>query len=224
MLDIAVHITQLLLALGALGSVYRIYKGPSVLDRVISLDVMLIIVASMMIVDMVVNDHQDFILFVVITAVIGFLGAVAIARYVVVRSPEEVAAETSEQDPYPSPPVAPAIPGAAAENEPEAPHDPVSTPRMPGLEVQEDESTSWFSALARSGFTPRRHDAQSADAGAGIGPSAATSKDAGTDAAADPESEHTQDADTAARPDARPDASAAAQKQTQQERQEDRDV
>lgn len=158
MLDMAVQITQVLLAVGAIGSVYRIYKGPSVLDRVISLDVMLIIVASMMIVDMVVNDHQDFIMFVVITAVIGFLGAVAIARYVVVRSPEEVAAESSEQDPYPTPPVAPAIPGAAAENEPEAPHQPVSTPLMPSLEAQEDESTSWFSALARSGFTPRRHE------------------------------------------------------------------
>ncbi|MCH8562273.1 monovalent cation/H+ antiporter complex subunit F [Nesterenkonia sp. YGD6] len=166
MLDIAVHITQVLLAIGAIGSVYRIYKGPSVLDRVISLDVMLIIVASMMIVDMVVNDHQDFIMFVVITAVIGFLGAVAIARYVVVRSPEEVASESSEQDPYPAPPLAPAIPGAAAESEPEAPHDPVSTPRMPGIEVEEgeDESTSWFSALTRSGFTPRRHDDASADA------------------------------------------------------------
>ncbi|MGJ9406829.1 monovalent cation/H+ antiporter complex subunit F [Nesterenkonia aurantiaca] len=162
MLDIAVQITQVLLAVGAIGSVYRIYKGPSVLDRVISLDVMLIIVASMMIVEMVVNDHQDFIMFVVITAVIGFLGAVAIARYVVVRSPEEVAGETSEQDPYPGPPVAPAIPRAGSESEPEAPQDPVSTPRMPGLEVEEgeDESTSWFSALARSGFTPRRHEDQ----------------------------------------------------------------
>ncbi|GAA1116204.1 monovalent cation/H+ antiporter complex subunit F [Nesterenkonia jeotgali] len=160
MLEIAVPITQVLLAVGALGSVYRVYKGPSVLDRVISLDVMLIIVASMMILDMVVNDHQDFIMFVVITAVIGFLGAVAIARYVVVRSPEEVASQTPEQDPYPAPPVAPAIPGVAAENEPEAPHDPVSTPRMPGLAAEEgeDESTSWFSALTRSGFTPRRHD------------------------------------------------------------------
>jgi multisubunit Na+/H+ antiporter MnhF subunit len=166
MLDIAVHITQVLLAVGAIGSVYRVYKGPSVLDRVISLDVMLIIVASMMIVDMVVNNHQDFIMFVVITAVIGFLGAVAIARYVVVRSPEEVASETSEQDPYPAPPVAPAIAGATAENEPEAPHDPVSTPRMPGLEEGEDESTSWFSALARSGFTPRRHDDDAKDTAA----------------------------------------------------------
>lgn len=179
MLDIAVHITQVLLAVGALGSVYRVYKGPSVLDRVISLDVMLIIVASMMIVDMVVNNHQDFIMFVVITAVIGFLGAVAIARYVVVRSPEEVASETSEQDPYPAPPVAPAIPGAAAENEPEAPHDPVNTPRMPGLESEEgeDESTSWFSALARSGFTPRRHDDDAQDAAASSADTAAPSAD-----------------------------------------------
>lgn len=219
MLDIAVHITQVLLALGAVGSVYRIYKGPSVLDRVISLDVMLIIVASMMIVDMVVNDHQDFILFVVITAVIGFLGAVAIARYVVVRSPEEVAIETSEQDPYPTPPVAPAIPGTGGDNEPEAPHDPVSTPRMPGLEVEEDESISWFSALARSGFTPRRHDA-GADADPAAAARAATGDAERTGTAADPASEQAQDADTASRPAERP----AAQKQTQQENQEDRDV
>lgn len=158
MLEYAYWITQGLLALGALCAVYRVYRGPSVLDRVISVDVILIIVGSVMLADMAYNRHQDYILFVVITAVIGFLGAVAIARYVVVRSPEEVAAESSEQDPYPTPPVAPAIPGAAAENEPEAPHQPVSTPLMPSLEAQEDESTSWFSALARSGFTPRRHE------------------------------------------------------------------
>jgi len=158
MLEIAVHITQVLLALGAAGAVYRVYKGPSVLDRVISLDVMLIIVASMMIVDMVVNDHQDFILFVVVTAVIGFLGAVAIARYVVVRSPEEVAEETAAQDPFPEPPTSPVLLGVPGENEPEAPHDPVSTPAMPGIDDEEDESTSWFSALTRSGFTPRPLD------------------------------------------------------------------
>lgn len=179
MLEIAVHITQILLAVGAAGSVYRVYKGPSVLDRVISLDVMLVIVASMTIVDMVVNNHQDFIMFVVITAVIGFLGAVAIARYVVVRSPEEVAGDAPEQDPYPEPPVTAALPGAAAETEPEAPHDPVGNPRMPGLALGEgeDESTSWFSALTRSGFTPRRHDDDAKDATAPSADTAALSAD-----------------------------------------------
>lgn len=158
MLEIAVHITQVLLALGAAGTVYRIYKGPSVLDRVISLDVMLIIVASMMIVDMVINDHQDFILFVVVTAVIGFLGSVAIARYVVVRSPEEVIPDAPEHDPVPFPPTVPVRSSSSAEGEPEAPHQPISTPVMPGVGPLEDESTSWFSALARSGFTPKRRE------------------------------------------------------------------
>lgn len=156
MLEIAVHITQVLLALGAAGTVYRIYKGPSVLDRVISLDVMLIIVASMMIVDMVINDHQDFILFVVVTAVIGFLGSVAIARYVVVRSPEEIVPDAPEHDPVPFPPSVPDR--TSAEGEPETPHQPISTPVMPGVGPPEDESTSWFSALARSGFTPKRRE------------------------------------------------------------------
>ncbi|WP_218220797.1 monovalent cation/H+ antiporter complex subunit F [Nesterenkonia sp. Act20] len=158
MLETAVHITQVLLALGAAGTVYRIYKGPSVLDRVISLDVMLIIVASMMIVDMVINDHQDFILFVVVTAVIGFLGAVAIARYVVVRSPEEVAPDAPAHDPVPFPPAVPVGSSSQQEGEPETPHQPISTPVMPGVGPLEDESTSWFSALARSGFTPKRRE------------------------------------------------------------------
>ncbi|GAA1138569.1 monovalent cation/H+ antiporter complex subunit F [Nesterenkonia lutea] len=157
MLEIAVHITQALLVLGAAGAVYRVYKGPSVLDRVISLDVMLIIVASIMIVDMVINDHQDFILFVVVTAVIGFLGAVAIARYVVVRSPEEVVAESPE-DAVPFPPAVRVASSSPAEGEPEAPHQPVATPVMPGIAPPEDESTSWFSALTRSGFTPKPRD------------------------------------------------------------------
>ncbi len=79
MLETAAAVTQILLAVGALCAVYRVYRGPSVLDRVISVDVILIIVASIMLTEMVRSDHQDFILFVLVTSVIGFLGAVAIA-------------------------------------------------------------------------------------------------------------------------------------------------
>ncbi|WP_150460963.1 monovalent cation/H+ antiporter complex subunit F [Nesterenkonia ebinurensis] len=145
MLDWAYWISQFLLALGALCAVYRVYKGPSVLDRVISVDVILIIVGSVMLVDMAYYRHTDFILFVVVTAVIGFLGAVAIARYVVVRTPDsedtvrqaEAQAAALNGDPTPEPEI-PA--GTAADG------------------AQEDESTSWFAALARSGFVPKRKD------------------------------------------------------------------
>ncbi|GAA1183658.1 monovalent cation/H+ antiporter complex subunit F [Nesterenkonia xinjiangensis] len=89
MLTYAYWITQALLTVAVFCSVFRVFRGPSVLDRVISVDVILIIVSSMLITDMVARGHQDFILFVVATAVIGFLGAVAIARYVAVRRPED---------------------------------------------------------------------------------------------------------------------------------------
>ncbi|OSM42760.1 monovalent cation/H+ antiporter complex subunit F [Nesterenkonia sp. PF2B19] len=94
MLEHAYWITQTLLAAAVFCAVYRVFRGPSVLDRVISVDVILIIVSSMLITDMVARNHQDFILFVIATAVIGFLGAVAIARYVAVRRPEGAAGVT----------------------------------------------------------------------------------------------------------------------------------
>lgn len=147
MLDWAYWITQFLLALGALCAVYRVYKGPSVLDRVISVDVILIIVGSVMLVDMAYHQHTDFILFVVVSAVIGFLGAVAIARYVVVGVPDsEDAVRQAEAQ------------AAALTGEPAyEPEIPAGEP-PDGSAQEEDESTSWFTALARSGFVPKRKD------------------------------------------------------------------
>lgn len=134
MLDYAYWITQVLLALGVLCAIYRVYKGPSVLDRVISVDVILIIVGSVMLVDMAYNRHTDFILFVVVTAVIGFLGAVAIARYAAVRLPRP---EESQGH-------ALAIDSLSPE------------PEAPTARTDNEESTSWFADLTQSGFVPER--------------------------------------------------------------------
>lgn len=150
LLDYSYWITQFLLALGVLCAVYRVYKGPSVLDRVISVDVILIIVGSVMLVEMAYSGSTDYILFVVVTAVIGFLGAVAIARYVAVRQPdsEDLIRRTEEQ--------ARALTDEPA-SEPETPKSPWGSGAQPhGGTLLEDESTSWFAALARSGFVPKR--------------------------------------------------------------------
>lgn len=144
MLDYAYWITQALLALGVLCAIYRVFKGPSVLDRVISVDVILIIVGSVMLVDMVYNRHTDLILFVVVTAVIGFLGAVAIARYVAVQQPRGDDSHRHAQ----------AIGGNLT---PE--------PETPAPEQDDDESTSWFADLARSGFVPRRNNGETSEGG-----------------------------------------------------------
>lgn len=149
MLEYAYWITQGLLALGALCAVYRVYRGPSVLDRVISVDVILIIVGSVMLADMAYREHTDFIMFVVITAVIGFLGAVAIARFAVARNPAEDSVDE----------VAKQAAGLSWDSapEPEAPASPFSPIGGSGsrTSAEGDESTSWFANLTKSGFKPQ---------------------------------------------------------------------
>ncbi|WP_010525111.1 monovalent cation/H+ antiporter complex subunit F [Nesterenkonia sp. F] len=140
MLETALLITQALLGAAVLCAVVRVFRGPSVLDRVIAVDVTLLVVSSMLLVDMIARDHRDFVLFVIAGAMIGFLGAVAIARFIPVRRHEQVARPD---------------PAAAAAGETRT----AGTARTAGAEPSrptseavgdEDPATSWFTALARS--------------------------------------------------------------------------
>ncbi len=179
MLDYAYGITQVLLSIAFLCAVYRVFAGPSVLDRVISVDVMLIVVASLLFADMAVNDHQDNILFALGTAVIGFLGAVAIARYVAVRTPED--GRDAEGDAGAGHRM-----GASDDVEPEVAtgrteENVVVDAQSPTLDdgfaaaqarpddkaaeedAEQEDSTSWFAALARSRNASRAEDDESGD-------------------------------------------------------------
>lgn len=160
MLETALLITEALLGAAALCAVVRVFRGPSVLDRVIAVDVTLLVVSSMLLVDMIARDHRDFVLFVIAGAMIGFLGAVAIARFVPVRRTEQVARTH---------------PSGAAADQPST----VRTARTAGAEPsrptseavdEEDPSTSWFTALARSRREEQRRAAvrreHEADSGA----------------------------------------------------------
>ncbi|GAB3181570.1 hypothetical protein GCM10027060_12780 [Nesterenkonia halophila] len=145
MLETAMLITQTLLGAAVLCAVVRVFRGPSVLDRVIAVDVTLLVVSSMLLVDMIARDHRDFVLFVIAGAMIGFLGAVAIARFVPVRRTEQVAR------PHPT--------GAAAD-QPSTARTAGAEPSRPTSEVvdEEDPATSWFTALARSRREQQRQD------------------------------------------------------------------
>lgn len=88
LLNWAAAICMLLLAVGALGAVFRIVRGPSILDRAIATDVLLITVSSALVVLMVINDSTEYIIFVVVASVIGFVGSVTLARYTVDALPE----------------------------------------------------------------------------------------------------------------------------------------
>lgn len=82
LLEWAEAVCVVLLGVGALAAIYRIVRGPSILDRAIATDVLLIVISSALCVDMAVNHHTDNIVFVVVASVIGFVGSVTLSRFV----------------------------------------------------------------------------------------------------------------------------------------------
>ncbi|NKE10974.1 cation:proton antiporter [Kocuria subflava] len=72
----------LLLSGGAVGVLYRLVKGPSLLDRVLASDVLLAIVAAAVCVDMVWKGTTDYMILTVMISLVGFLASVTFARFV----------------------------------------------------------------------------------------------------------------------------------------------
>lgn len=79
---IVVGISGTLLTVGAVACLIRVAKGPSILDRVLALDVMLLIISAALCLEMYLNEHKNSILFVVIACAIGFIGSVTVSRFV----------------------------------------------------------------------------------------------------------------------------------------------
>lgn len=90
LLQIAGYVSLALLAAGGIAAIYRIVVGPSILDRAIATDVLLIVISSALCVEMALNHHTDNILFVVVASVIGFVGSVTLSRFVAERKKEPV--------------------------------------------------------------------------------------------------------------------------------------
>lgn len=80
-----ITIVSLMLAVSAAGAIFRIVRGPSILDRVLAADVLLAIVGGALVVDMVVNHHLDYLALLIAISLIGFIGSVTVARFVTDR-------------------------------------------------------------------------------------------------------------------------------------------
>jgi multicomponent Na+:H+ antiporter subunit F len=89
LMDVVLVIVGAILTIAAAVAIFRIVKGPSILDRVMGIDVLLAIVCAGIIADMAVRKHQDNMTLVVIISLVGFIGSVAVARYVIDRRPHE---------------------------------------------------------------------------------------------------------------------------------------
>lgn len=87
-LFVAAVVGGLFLVVGAAGSVYRIVRGPSLLDRAIGSDVLLIVLSGALILEMAVNGHTNSIVLVVLASMVGFVGSVTLARFVEDNRPD----------------------------------------------------------------------------------------------------------------------------------------
>lgn len=77
-----VVIVGAILSLAALGAIYRIARGPSLLDRVLASDVLLAIFSAALATQMAVNKDLSNLPLLVTLTVIGFIGSVTVARFV----------------------------------------------------------------------------------------------------------------------------------------------
>ena len=71
-----------LLGGGALLAVVRLARGPSLLDRVVASDVLLVIVASGLAVHAALMRDPTLVPVLVVVSLLAFVGSVSVARYV----------------------------------------------------------------------------------------------------------------------------------------------
>lgn len=84
-MTVVVGIVAVILGVSALCAIYRAARGPSILDRVLAVDVLLAIVGASVAVDMVYNRHTNNLVLLVAISLVGFIASVTVARFVTDR-------------------------------------------------------------------------------------------------------------------------------------------
>ena len=82
---VMVGIGAVLLVAAATLTVARMARGPSSLDRVVAADVLVAVVIATLAAEAVVNDHSTTLPVMLVLSLLGFAGAVSIARFVAER-------------------------------------------------------------------------------------------------------------------------------------------
>ncbi len=80
-MGIVIAIAGVLFAASALLAVYRIVRGPSVLDRVVAGDVLVSTVICALGAEMAINRHTDNLPVLLVLALFAVLGSFSVARF-----------------------------------------------------------------------------------------------------------------------------------------------
>ncbi len=84
-MSVVAYVVGGILSVAAALALYRAVRGPSILDRVLALDVVLAIIGAALVLNMVVNRHLDNLILLVTISLVGFIGSVTVARFVTDR-------------------------------------------------------------------------------------------------------------------------------------------
>ncbi|MET0843346.1 MAG: monovalent cation/H+ antiporter complex subunit F [Mycetocola sp.] len=80
-MEIPLIIAGVLFSIGGVAALYRIIRGPSLLDRVIASDVFIVTIMCVLGTEMSLNHHTDTLPVMLILAAFGFVGSVSFARF-----------------------------------------------------------------------------------------------------------------------------------------------
>ena len=81
-LDLLVLVASVLLAASAIIALYRIVRGPSILDRMLATDVVLATIMCGLGGFMALSGRTDLLPVLIVLAMLGFVGSVSVSRYV----------------------------------------------------------------------------------------------------------------------------------------------
>lgn len=103
---IIVAISGAMLVTGAILAMLRVERGPSMLDRMIALDMITNILIIGVALEAAWNRRLDTVPILVALALVGFISSVTVARYAAmepedearIKTPEEIAAEDAERE------------------------------------------------------------------------------------------------------------------------------
>ncbi|WP_298038221.1 monovalent cation/H+ antiporter complex subunit F [uncultured Microbacterium sp.] len=84
-MNVLMGLIIIVFGIAAILTVFRIIRGPSILDRAVASDVLLTEVMCVIGAEMAINGHTRSIPVLLIIAAVGVFGSIAVARYVARR-------------------------------------------------------------------------------------------------------------------------------------------
>jgi len=80
-MQIALIFAGVLFSIGGVAALYRVIRGPSLLDRVIASDVFIVTIMCVLGTEMALNSHTETLPVMLVLAAFSFVGSVSFARF-----------------------------------------------------------------------------------------------------------------------------------------------